>query len=349
MEYIYKTAIPTADGEKTIAVCNCDITRFGERIDILTASAFRHSYCPTPHSLFGALDRVGISAESLAARPFIDLREPCNVWLSQAIDSTSVQIGRLGCIEASYNYSDEKFCVDEAALLRSIGAYFHMLDIAATYGVAMDTVALPLLTSGNQRVSASLVMMPIINECIRFLKRNPSVRRIYFIERSDEKSALIARSLRDSYLLAAEQSAQIQPEPPALRDTLAFISYSSPDKNIADNLCAKLEQRGVRVWYAPRDVVGPYAGAITLALRRATHFVLILSQNSMGSQHVLNEVDLAFQNLPDKIKFRPLRLDESLFNPSMEYYLSRQHWMDAFNPPLEARLDEFADKLSLDL
>lgn len=110
---------------------------------------------------------------------------------------------------------------------------------------------------------------------------------------------------------------------------------------ISDNLCAKLEQKGIKVWYAPRDTHGPYAEAIVDAIDRAKYFIVILSQNSISSEHVLNEVDLAFQNISQGIKIKPLRIDNALFTASFKYYLSRQHWMDASSPPLEARLNEF--------
>ena len=63
----------------------------------------------------------------------------------------------------------------------------------------------------------------------------------------------------------------------------------------------------------------------------------------MSSEHVLNEIDLAFQGLPNKIKFCPLRIDETVFTPSFKYYLCRQQWTDAIDPPMEARLNEFVD------
>ena len=128
----------------------------------------------------------------------------------------------------------------------------------------------------------------------------------------------------------------------------AFISYSSHDKNIADNLCSKLERNGIKVWYAPRDVIGAYAESIVRAIDNSSLFIVILSRNSMTSQHVLNEIDLAFQNIPEKIKIKPLRIDDSMFTPSFKYYLSRQHWMDAKDPPLEDRLNEFVESLLRD-
>lgn len=343
MQPLYTAAVSTGYGTKAISVYFCDILNFDEPIDILTTSARKNSYAPTPRSLFGSLHSVGISAMQLAEYPEIDLRALCNVWLSLEIHGSRTGIKRIGCIEMTHKTVDWRtVAIDEQAMLNSMKSYFQMLDIAATYGIPMETIALPLLGTGDQHISANLTMIPILNECVSFLKRNPAVKRICFIERTAEKALLITQTLQNSYVLN-------QTNPPATptqrKEAYAFISYSSPDKNIADNLCAKLERQGVKVWYAPRDVNGAYAAAIAAAISQATHFIVILSQNSMHSEHVLNEIDLAFQRLPDSIKFKPLRIDESLFTPSFKYYLSRQHWMDAIIPPLEERLDEFVTKL----
>ena len=34
-----------------------------------------------------------------------------------------------------------------------------------------------------------------------------------------------------------------------------FISYSSKDKTVADAACSVLENKGIRCWVAPRDIV----------------------------------------------------------------------------------------------
>lgn len=346
---ICSAPVHTGSGEKKIQVYCCDIQAFDEDIDIQTTSAFIRSYVPTPRSMFGALARMGISSAQLARQPQIDLRSFCNIWLSHEINGPDTRIRRIGCVEfGGVHYGDLD---DERSIINLLRSYFQMLDIASTYDIPMETVALPLLGNGDQCISASLMLMPILNECVAFLQRNTSVKRICFVERSPGKAEMVRRVINDSYSLFA-QKAQLeaaQQEASLPRKHLAFISYSSGDKNIADNLCFKLESKGIQAWYAPRDVQGPYAQAITKAIGRATLFIPIISANSMTSQHVLNEIDLAFKKLPDKIKFKPLRLDESIFDPSFEYYLARQHWMDAINPPLEERLNEFISKLMLDL
>ena len=347
-ESIYSTCISTDSGQKKIEVYCCDVTLFDETIDILTTSAFEGSYAPSPRTVFKALYDIGISVQELSRKPFIDLRQSCHTWLSTEVASEFSSVRRIGCIElrsrsTSY-FSQEDL---EQSMLNSIRAYFHMLDIAAIYEVKMETVALPLLGSGNQNIAARLMTIPLLNECIAFLKRNNEVKRICFIERNAAKAELIAKSIQQSHNIAllSTHSHYVPSKPKAF----AFISYSSRDKNIADNLCFKLEQRGIAVWYAPRDVQGPYANAIVQAIDKCTHFIVILSQNSMASEHVLNEIDLAFQRLPNQIMFKPLRVDNSLFTPSFKYYLSRQHWMDATVPPLEKRLNDFADNLLVDM
>lgn len=354
MEALYSVNIPTKHGSKTISVFASDILTFDSQIDILTTSAFFRSYRPIPGTLFNALDKINISVYNLSKDPEIDLRNPCNVWLSKPLTASNAHIKRVGCVEMKYemhNMGGLRFNkVNEHDMIKSIKAYFQMLDIAATYGIKMDSVAIPVLGSGQQRISAELILIPLINECVQFLKRCSEVKKVFFIERNQDKAYRIAQTLANSYSIKNEcvetatcNSSQRQTKP------LAFISYSSSDRNVADNLCAKLEAKGVQVWYAPRNVRGDYATSIAEAIVRATHFIVILSKNSMASEHVLNEIDLAFKRLPHNIRFNPLRIDEQDIAPAFNYYLSRQHWMDAHIPPIEQRLIEFVDYLLEDL
>lgn len=342
---MYSVSFPIGNESKTISVYCGDILNFGEKIDILTTSAFRRSYFPTPGTLFGALKKAGISVAALAIRPQIDMRSSCNIWLSREMKKHSDRFGRIGCIE--FLSPRLRGNAEKSDVLSSLRSYFFMLDIAAANGIPMETVALPLLGSGSQQLEARLMAMPIINECIAALKRNPSIKRICFAEKSQEKAEMLIKALKSSYNLQAMERTQNDRKPTSCAKV--FLSYSSRDSSIADSLCEKLEKRGAKVWYAPRDVVGPYAAAIADAIADATHFVVILSENSLRSEHVLNEIDLAFQNLPDKIRFKPLRIDPIELNSSFKYYLSRQHWIDATEPPIEIHLGIFADKLLEDV
>ena len=346
MQSLIKKVIPSSAPTKTVSVHACDIQDLDIDVDIMTVSSFYRDYSPAKGTLFEALSGEGIDIQALANTPMIDLREACNVWLSREVPgSAKLPIKRIGCIEMSSYTRDRSAWREEGTLMiNSIRAYFKMLDIASIMGVSVERIIMPILGTGSQRISSDFVMTPILNECIQFLKNNHSARHIMIVTRNQEQAFRFGMQLENSYSLQNEVLVSEKYETAGKRKQLAFISYSSKDKNIADNLCAKLEARGIRVWYAPRDVTaGDYASTIVNAISNCTKFIVILSRNSLQSNHVLNEIDLAFNQLQRGVTFLPLRIDEEDIGPSYLYYLSRQHWMDAHLPPLEKRLDEFAD------
>lgn len=125
-----------------------------------------------------------------------------------------------------------------------------------------------------------------------------------------------------------------------------FISYEHESKSIADNICSVLEGRGVRCWYAPRDVYGDYATSIVEAIERCKVFVLILNHNSSESPHVLNEVEMAYKRiLNGEIAIIPFKVDEGVLSKAMEYYVKRLHWIDAVSESLEMSINHLYEQL----
>ena len=61
-----------------------------------------------------------------------------------------------------------------------------------------------------------------------------------------------------------------------------FISHSSEDKQIADAICHRLEENGLRCWIAPRDVdCIDWATAIMNGIHKSDVFVVIVSHNAL--------------------------------------------------------------------
>ncbi len=126
-----------------------------------------------------------------------------------------------------------------------------------------------------------------------------------------------------------------------------FISYSSSDAQIANAVCHYLEEKKLRCFIAPRDIVPPdWAGSIERAIEHSTAFVIILSENSMMSNEVAKEVTLATR-MSDFIF--PFRIDETQLNGRMNYHLSAYHWIDAVTPPIEKRIAELAERVERSL
>src|SRR5271166_5543065 len=61
--------------------------------------------------------------------------------------------------------------------------------------------------------------------------------------------------------------------------------------------------------------------------------VLVLSASSNESPQVRREVERAVHK---QVSILPFRIENVLPSKSLEYFLSAQHWMDAFPPPREA-------------
>ncbi len=118
-----------------------------------------------------------------------------------------------------------------------------------------------------------------------------------------------------------------------------FISYSSTDKAVADRVCIGLEQSRVRCWIAPRDVSGGsnYAESIIEAISASPVMVLIFSAGSNESAQVLREVERAVSK---GMAIIPFRIENVPLSKLMEYFVSSNQWLDAFQPPFDARLAE---------
>lgn len=351
MEPLYTKKFITNYGKKKISVLAEDIRHLNCPIDILTTSSISESYAPTPGTIFNALYNMGIKVEELACNPLFNLVNSNNIWLSEQINKDDSIFGYIGCIIFKYKFDSKKhYILDEDKLLKSIKAYFRMLDIASFSGVKINTIAMPLIGTGVQNISNNFIVTPLINECISFLNRNEYVKEIIFIDKNPEKANVFVDTLKNSYLLFKQENKSFRRSTNKNKKIpLAFISYNNLDKNIADNLCNKLENNGIKVWYAPRNSEGEYASAIVDAIDKSDYFIVIISKNSISSKHVLNEIDIAFSRLPNDIKFRPLRIDDVELSSSFRYYLSRQHWMDAQCPPLEEKLNVFVEKIRSDV
>jgi len=123
-----------------------------------------------------------------------------------------------------------------------------------------------------------------------------------------------------------------------------FISYASQDTAVADALCAALEREGVLCWLAPRNVRPGdfYADAIVHAINACPVLVLVLSHNSVGSAHVLREVERASAKKRPVVAFR---IDAAPLPPGLEYFLSASQWIDASTGPIERGIPKLVESL----
>jgi len=118
-----------------------------------------------------------------------------------------------------------------------------------------------------------------------------------------------------------------------------FISHSTNDKHIANAICSYAEERKIRCWIAPRDILPgvEYAESLVNAIAECSIMVVILSNNSNISRHVRKEVERAVSL--GKIII-PFRIEDISLTKSLEYFLSSEHWLDALVPPIEKHIEK---------
>ena len=118
-----------------------------------------------------------------------------------------------------------------------------------------------------------------------------------------------------------------------------FISYSHNDKAVADAACANLEARGIRCWYAPRDIMpgADWAASIIDAIKTTKVMVLVFTDFSNSSPQVMREINKA---VASGVTIVPFKLTRAAPSDAMEYYLSTVHWLDALDRPLGESVEE---------
>ena len=124
-----------------------------------------------------------------------------------------------------------------------------------------------------------------------------------------------------------------------------FLSYSSADRVLADAIVHELETEGVGCWIAPRNILpgANYCEAIVTAIQDVEVMVVIVSDDANRSGHVPREVERAAAHNVSLVPFRIADIEPS---PSLEYFLSSQHWLHALPPPVEAHVTRLVDAVT---
>lgn len=130
-----------------------------------------------------------------------------------------------------------------------------------------------------------------------------------------------------------------------------LIAYSSEDEKVTRILCAMLENAGIAVWYAGRDIPpGDFIpSAIADAMRRCRLCVFIFSKSSIYSEYLADELRYATKLIREErrnIYLVPLMIDAEGKSVFSEETINHIVCWDATKPPLEARLEEFAQELA---
>lgn len=99
-----------------------------------------------------------------------------------------------------------------------------------------------------------------------------------------------------------------------------FISHSSKDYEIAKRFCDVFEENGLGCWIAPRDI--PYgaewAETIVRGIRASSIMLVLITEHSVASKHVIREIHSAVRNA---VRVLYVRLDSAPLSDGLAYYL----------------------------
>jgi TIR domain-containing protein/uncharacterized protein DUF4440 len=121
-----------------------------------------------------------------------------------------------------------------------------------------------------------------------------------------------------------------------------FISHSKKDAAIAEAICAELEAKGIQCWIAPRNIVSgtKYSVSIMQGITQSQLMVVVYSAGANESNHVLAEIDRAYNK---RIPIVPFRIEDFPLSEDLEYYLSTSQWFDAQQGPMQGHLERLVE------
>jgi hypothetical protein len=123
-----------------------------------------------------------------------------------------------------------------------------------------------------------------------------------------------------------------------------FISHSTRDKQITDQICRHLEKEGIRCWIAPRDILPgrDWPAAIVDAITQSSLMLLVFSEHANDSAQIYREIGVASE---ERVPVVPFRIQDIQPSKNLRYFLSTPHWLDALPPPATDHLEYLTDTL----
>lgn len=125
----------------------------------------------------------------------------------------------------------------------------------------------------------------------------------------------------------------------------AFLSFSSPDADLAKALRHGLEERGMQVWKAPESIPPgvEWAAAITEAIAAHQVFLLLWSDAAMASSEVTKEITLAASQ--HRRLLLPVRLTSAMPDGAQAYHLAGTQWLEGQGLSVPDLVDLIEDRL----
>ena len=115
-------------------------------------------------------------------------------------------------------------------------------------------------------------------------------------------------------------------EPNESRTPYVFASYAYADRAVVEQIVAKIEANGIRVWFEARDILAGWVfpNSITEAIGECTAFLTFISGKSQVSKNCRNELEYAIRM---RKRIIPIFLEDAELSLGMKYFLNRYQYL----------------------
>ena len=119
--------------------------------------------------------------------------------------------------------------------------------------------------------------------------------------------------------------------------TTLFMSYAHGDRKEVQRLAREFHDLGFDIWIDTRGLVGGtlWESEIVKAIKNCDFFLLFISSNSIRSDSVRRELDIAYKNKKNII---PLRLEKVSIPPEWEFQTIGIQWIECSEGGWKSRL-----------
>lgn len=278
------------DGDKHIEIYHGNLAEMSpdDAVDVLVVSAFPNNYVPTPGTLVGALHHKGIPLQELAGRKAFDLRENFSCWMSEEIhsDDPGIQFRRILCFESPVR--------DNA--VQVVGGIFQSLMPFVNGDLNVDSVAMPLVSTGRQGVPVVDMLDTLLEAAVHWMRIGLPLKRLKIVEFSEVKAAEIKGVF--SVLKRRYATAPLpEPAPASSFRYDLFISYSHINAAEALFLVGELRKAkpDIRVFFDQQELNAGAAWQYELyeALDDCRKVITLYSPTYLSSKVCREEYNIA--------------------------------------------------------
>lgn len=189
MTLISEIDIHTKAGYRSFQLHKGDITNLGYHVDAIVVSAFKNNYEPIPRTVIGTLSQKGLSVKELANKPFKDFRSIFGAWMAEN-PNQDLNFNFLFCLEILGN---------DFSLKQALKNLFTVISIAEINEIKTQSIALPVLGTGNQMFHPKEIIEDLIKESFDFLHHARYLEKVILVA-FDDKMADDLLDKMDLYL-----------------------------------------------------------------------------------------------------------------------------------------------------